>query len=94
VGATVNPSATGYQSLHTQGTATGDIASTIPAATSFAGTASVPLTHPQSFTHQPTALGVEAMATGSASHMTGHMTQDLVNLTGEDLQILDFVNQL
>ena len=63
---------------------------------SFIRAPSVPLTHQQGF-QAPQTTGAAGMA-GNVGHLTGqvtsHVTPDLVNLTGEDLQILDFIDQL
>ena len=60
-----------------------------PVSNSFAST---PLTHPDAFSSAPvmTSFGVDTMATGSV----GHVIPDLVNLTGEDLKILEYIDQL
>ncbi|CAI8029661.1 Hypoxia-inducible factor 1-alpha [Geodia barretti] len=53
--------------------------------------ASIPLSHPQQFANpQTTGVGVA----GNMGHVTSNVTPDLINLTGEDLQILDFIDTL
>lgn len=82
VGATISPS------IYPQH---GSMNSTQTSVPSFSF-ASTPLTHPENFVAGPltTSFGVDTMATGSV----GHVTPDLVNLTGDDLKILEYIDQL
>ena len=65
----------------------------IPVTAFVASTTSVPLTHPQHFDAVPLTFGMDTMATRGASHVTNQVP-GLVNLTGEDLRILEFIDQL